>query len=37
VEKEGDDVVASEGVVDESAVRIRDALALHLSRVSIRR
>jgi hypothetical protein len=37
VEKEGDDVLASEGVVDESAVRIRDALALHLSRVSIRR
>lgn len=36
VEKEGD-VLASDGVVDESAVRIRDALALHLSRVSLRR
>ncbi|CAI8610438.1 unnamed protein product [Vicia faba] len=36
VEKEGD-FVASEGVVNESAVRIRDALALHLSRVSIKR
>ncbi|CAK8563503.1 unnamed protein product [Lathyrus sativus] len=36
VEKEGDFVV-SEGVVDEGAVRIRDALALHLSRVSIKR
>ncbi|PNX95309.1 nuclease HARBI1-like protein [Trifolium pratense] len=37
VEKEGDDVLASEGVVDESAARIRDALALHLSKVSLRR
>ncbi|XP_004508617.1 protein ALP1-like [Cicer arietinum] len=39
VEKEGKegDVVAFDGVVDESAVSIRDALALHLSRVNLRR
>ena len=38
VEKEGggDHVVAFDGVVDESAMRIRDALAMHLSRVSLR-
>ncbi|MED6137296.1 hypothetical protein PIB30_118646 [Stylosanthes scabra] len=40
VEKKGedddDDDVAFDGVVDENAMRIRDALAMHLSRVSLR-
>ncbi|XP_072076610.1 uncharacterized protein [Arachis hypogaea] len=36
VEKERADDVASNGVVDENAIRIRDALAMHLSRVSLR-
>ncbi|MED6206111.1 hypothetical protein PIB30_119032 [Stylosanthes scabra] len=31
-----DDDVAFDGVVDENAIRIRDALAMHLSRVSLR-
>ncbi|RYR53439.1 hypothetical protein Ahy_A06g028557 [Arachis hypogaea] len=36
VEKERADDVASNGVVDENAIRIRDALAMNLSRVSLR-
>lgn len=38
LEEEGlGDLLAFDGMVDESALRIRDALALHLSRVSHRR
>ncbi|XLR51616.1 hypothetical protein S83_002288 [Arachis hypogaea] len=36
VEKERADDVASDGVVDENAMRIRDALAMHFSRESLR-